>query len=104
MTFVQGYESQLLKRLHSHLLITTASNTLQLSSMNAGFNIAHKAVVGTLVFASLWGTYSVAGGTGIVLKRRWDRSQAAKKDEKKDDNFYIPVEPSSNEPKVKRVN
>ena len=74
--------------------------------MNTGFNIAHKAVVGTLVFASLWGTYSVAGGTGIVLKRRWDRSQAAKKDENQDDNFYIPVEPSSNdnEPKVKRVN
>jgi hypothetical protein len=73
--------------------------------MNAGFNFAHKAVVGTLVFASLWGTYSVAGGTGIVLKRRWDRSQATKKEEKnEEENFYTPVEPSSNEPKVKRVN
>jgi hypothetical protein len=40
-------------------------------------NVAHKAVVGTLFFFTCWGTYSVAGGTGIILQRRWDRKKAA---------------------------
>lgn len=49
--------------------------------MNQVFNVAHKAAVGTLVFFSLWGTYSVAGGTGIIIKRRWDRKMNAPTDE-----------------------
>ena len=40
-------------------------------------NFLHKATVGTLVFFTAWGTYSVAGGTGIILQRRWDRQKAA---------------------------
>ena len=44
---------------------------------SAAANVAHKAVVGTLFFFTCWGTYSVAGGTGIILQRRWDRKKAA---------------------------
>ena len=41
-------------------------------------NLLHKATVGTLVFFTAWGAYSVAGGTGIIVQRRWDRQKKAK--------------------------
>jgi hypothetical protein len=65
--------------------------------MNSAFNFAHKAAVGTLVFFSVWGTYSVAGGTGIVIKRRWDRKYNTDNtlDQEEDTTFLTPVQPTS---------
>ena len=66
--------------------------------MNAAFNYGHKAVVGTLVFFSVWGAYSVAGGTGIVIKRRWDRKFATDEAELEQTNELSPVQPKSTLP------
>ena len=69
----------------------------QPSRMNTAFNYAHKAAVGTLVFFSVWGTYSVAGGTGIVIKRRWDRKYNTDNtlDQEEENTFLTPVQPTS---------
>ena len=69
----------------------------KITRMNSAFNFAHKAAVGTLVFFSVWGTYSVAGGTGIVIKRRWDRKYNTDNtlDQEEDTTFLTPVQPTS---------
>ena len=53
--------------------------------MSAGataLHFAHKAIAGVLVAATAWGAYSVAGGTVIILERRWERNKRAKEAEK----------------------
>jgi len=62
--------------------------------MNQVANVAHKAAIGTLVFASFWGAYSVAGGTTIIVKRRYNRkSKEAAAD--KETHSLTPLEPKT---------
>jgi hypothetical protein len=76
--------------------------TEKFEKMNAGLNVAHKAVVGTLVFFSAWGAYSVAGGTGIVIKRRWDRKNAEHKEDENNEPL-TPVIPKISLPDLDTV-
>ena len=64
--------------------------------MNQAATVLHRGAVGVLFFATCWGTYSVAGGTGIVLQRRWDRKMKEKEEGREvtiKDELLAPVKP-----------
>ena len=67
------------------------SEDINMSAAKAALNTGHKLVAASLVGITLWGTYTVATGSTIILKRRFDRMMAEKEDAKN----LEPVEPGS---------